>query len=57
MMNDGDKLHPTLRGYQVWADGLKPILAALLGPPTPTARPAADRRPERATTVAKERLR
>ena len=32
MMNP-DKLHPAVRGYQVWADGLKPILAELLGPP------------------------
>jgi lysophospholipase L1-like esterase len=29
----GDKLHPTVKGYQVWADGLKPILMELLGPP------------------------
>jgi lysophospholipase L1-like esterase len=36
MMNERDKLHPTLRGYQVWADGLKPILTDLLGPPAPT---------------------
>jgi lysophospholipase L1-like esterase len=33
MLNDRDKLHPTLKGYQVWADGLKPILTELLGPP------------------------
>ncbi len=33
MMNERDKLHPTLQGYQVWADGLKPILTELLGPP------------------------
>lgn len=33
MMNPGDKLHPTLKGYQVWADGLKPIFTELLGPP------------------------
>ncbi len=33
MMNDRDKLHPTLKGYQVWADALKPILTELLGPP------------------------
>jgi lysophospholipase L1-like esterase len=33
MMNARDKLHPTLQGYQVWADGLKPILRELLGPP------------------------
>ena len=28
-----DKLHPSVKGYQVWADGLKPILTELLGPP------------------------
>ena len=33
MMN-ADKLHPALRGYQVWADALKPIFAELLGPPS-----------------------
>jgi (4-O-methyl)-D-glucuronate---lignin esterase len=33
MMNDRDKLHPTVRGYQTWADALKPILKELLGPP------------------------
>jgi lysophospholipase L1-like esterase len=33
MMNP-DKLHPALPGYQVWADGLKPILTELLGPPS-----------------------
>jgi lysophospholipase L1-like esterase len=32
MMN-ADKLHPALKGYQVWADGLKPIFRELLGPP------------------------
>jgi len=31
MMNP-DKLHPTLKGYQVWADALKPIFTELLGP-------------------------
>ena len=31
MMVDG--LHPSLKGYEVWAAGLKPILAELLGPP------------------------
>ena len=36
MMNERDKLHPTLQGYQVWADGLKPILTDLLGPPAST---------------------
>jgi lysophospholipase L1-like esterase len=29
----GDKLHPTARGYQIWADALKPVLTQLLGPP------------------------
>ena len=28
-----DGLHLDLKGYQVWADALKPILAELLGPP------------------------
>ena len=32
MMNP-DLLHPSLQGYQVWADALKPILLELLGPP------------------------
>ena len=48
----GDKLHPTLKGYQVWADGLTPILTELLGPrastdlaPPPTGDPSAPRRP------------
>ena len=46
----GDALHPSIKGYQVWADSLKPILTELLGspakedhapPPTgdPSARP------------------
>jgi lysophospholipase L1-like esterase len=32
MMN-ADKLHPAEKGYQVWADALKPVLRELLGPP------------------------
>ncbi len=28
-----DGLHPSVAGYQVWADGLKPLLTELLGPP------------------------
>jgi lysophospholipase L1-like esterase len=46
----GDRLHPTLQGYQVWADALKPILTELLGPPAaedvappPTGDPSAAR--------------
>jgi len=31
-----DKLHPGLKGYQVWADGLKPIFTEILGPPAKT---------------------
>ena len=36
MMHEGDKLHPTLKGYQVWADALKPIFTELLGAPAAT---------------------
>jgi lysophospholipase L1-like esterase len=32
MMNP-DKLHPALKGYQVWADALKPLFREILGPP------------------------
>ncbi len=53
MMNAGDKLHPTLKGYQVWADALKPIFTGLLGPPAaedhappPTGDPSAAARSE-----------
>jgi lysophospholipase L1-like esterase len=35
MMNP-DKLHPTLKSYQIWADALKPIFTELLGPPAKT---------------------
>jgi len=44
----GDGLHPSLKGYQVWADSLKPILRELIGPaakedhaPPPTGDPSA----------------
>jgi lysophospholipase L1-like esterase len=33
MLNDRDKLHPLLSGYQVWADALRPVFTELLGPP------------------------
>ncbi len=36
VMNAADKLHPTIKGYQIWADGLKPILTKILGPPAAT---------------------
>jgi len=46
----GDGLHPTLQGYQVWADALKPIFTELLGAPAkedhappPTGDPSAAR--------------
>jgi lysophospholipase L1-like esterase len=58
MMNARDKLHPTVKGYQVWADALKPIFTEILGPPAavdqappPTGDPSAAR-PAPATTRA-----
>lgn len=49
-MHNGDGLHLDLKGYQVWADALKPILTELLGPPAkedhappPTGDPSARR--------------
>jgi lysophospholipase L1-like esterase len=54
VMNERDKLHPTLKGYQIWADALKPIFRDLLGPPAatdlappPTGDPSATNRPPR----------
>ena len=45
-----DKLHPTVKGFQIWADGLKPMLTEFLGPPAkadhappPTGDPSAMR--------------
>jgi (4-O-methyl)-D-glucuronate---lignin esterase len=53
VLNERDKLHPTLKGYQIWADALKPIFRELLGPPAatdlappPTGDPSAVRRPQ-----------
>jgi len=50
MVNAGDKLHPTVQAYQIWADALKPVLTELLGPPAavdhappPTGDPSASR--------------
>lgn len=50
VLNERDKLHPTLKGYQIWADALKPIFGELLGPPAeidlappPTGDPSARR--------------
>jgi lysophospholipase L1-like esterase len=46
-----DKLHPSLQGYQVWANGLKPIFEEILGPPAsvdhappPTGDPSAKKK-------------
>ena len=38
-LHDGltmDKLHLAAKGYQIWADALKPMLTEILGPPQPT---------------------
>jgi lysophospholipase L1-like esterase len=47
---NADGLHPAIKGYQIWADALKPILTELLGPPAttdlappPTGDPSASR--------------
>jgi lysophospholipase L1-like esterase len=49
-MLTADKLHPSEKAYQVWADALKPIFQELLGPPAaedhappPTGDPSAHR--------------
>jgi lysophospholipase L1-like esterase len=48
----GDGLHLDVKGYQVWADALKPIFTALLGPPAkedrapaPTGDPSLSKHP------------
>jgi lysophospholipase L1-like esterase len=45
-----DRLHPSLKGYQIWAEALKPVFTELLGPPAendtappPTGDPSAQR--------------
>ena len=50
-----DRLHLSLKGYQVWADALKPLLRELLGPPArddhappPTGDPGAVKRKDSA---------
>jgi GH35 family endo-1,4-beta-xylanase/lysophospholipase L1-like esterase len=49
-----DKLHPAAKGFQVWADGLRPLLLRFLGPPAqtdhapaPTGDPSAVKAPYR----------
>jgi hypothetical protein len=46
-----DRLHLSLKGYQIWADALKPLFMELLGPPAkedrappPTGDPSAAKR-------------
>jgi lysophospholipase L1-like esterase len=46
-----DRLHPSLKGYQIWADALKPLFTELLGPPAkedhappPTGDPSAGKK-------------
>ena len=36
VLSERDKLHPTLEGYQIWADALKPIFRALPDAPAAT---------------------
>jgi lysophospholipase L1-like esterase len=36
MMDAQDRLHPTVKAYQIWADALKPVFTELLGPPSAT---------------------
>jgi lysophospholipase L1-like esterase len=52
MMDPRDKLHPTVKAYQIWADALKPLLTELQGPPAavdhapaPTGDPSAGHEP------------
>jgi lysophospholipase L1-like esterase len=61
VMNERDKLHPSIKGYQVWADALKPIFRELLGPPAstdhappPTGDPSARGRPPRNHEITKQ---
>jgi lysophospholipase L1-like esterase len=34
-----DNLHPSDKGYDIWANAMKPILTEWLGPPAPTTQP------------------
>jgi lysophospholipase L1-like esterase len=50
----GDRLHLSLKGYQIWADALKPLFLELLGPPSqedhappPTGDPSAAKKKPR----------
>ncbi len=48
---NADKLHPTVKAYQIWADALKPIFNEILEPPAdadlappPTGDPSAEKK-------------
>jgi lysophospholipase L1-like esterase len=52
-----DRLHLSVKGYQVWADALKPVFTELLGPPAkedhappPTGDPSAAKKKARASS-------
>jgi lysophospholipase L1-like esterase len=54
-----DRLHLSLKGYQVWADALKPLFRELLGPPAkedhappPTGDPSAAKKKPSAETLS-----
>ena len=51
-MVGADKLHPTVKAYQIWADALRPVFTEVLGPPAstdhappPTGDPGLGRKP------------
>jgi GH35 family endo-1,4-beta-xylanase/lysophospholipase L1-like esterase len=55
-----DKLHLSLKGYQIWADELKPIFTEILGPPAttdqappPTGDPSAVRKSDSALSSSR----
>jgi acetyl esterase/lipase/lysophospholipase L1-like esterase len=58
-----DRLHLSLKGYQVWADALKPLLTELLGPPAkeddappPTGDPSAAKKKAPARTPDRQEM-
>ena len=53
-----DRLHLSVKGYQVWADALKPLLTELLGPPAkednappPTGDPSAKKKGDKTAAI------
>jgi beta-glucosidase len=54
-----DKLHPSLKGYQIWADALKPVFRKVLGAPASSDHapsPTGDPSRQSAETAAPARL-